>query len=518
MDPERKKLIRRAIIGCVIAVAANALFFLTQWLSTRYDRVSLEQVLYQMQTSISGTSKKLASSSTIRIASLTAVMTVVQAAAFLLLSGQAKKWLSRWDFYNKYCNGKVCKFFARRVIALSLVLLVASTAIFATRMEVFSYVGNISTESDFIEDHYVDPNSVKLTFPETKRNLIYIFLESMENTFTDPSSCDTVAVNYIPRLTALAQENISFSHSTGMGGAQSLEGTTWTAAAMVAQTCGVTVKVPLGGDDYGEEEYYMPGIVALGDILEQEGYRQVLLLGSKGAFANRDAYFADHGNYEMVDLIALRQSGRLPEDYYEWWGYEDEKLFVYAKEELTRLAQTGEPFNFTMLTADTHFPDGYVCRLCEDTYEEQYGNVMRCSDQQVVALIEWIQAQPFYENTTIILSGDHLTMDPEFLADIDENYIRTSYNCIINAPVEPVSTQNRQFGSIDMFPTTLAAMGVEIEGNRLGLGTNLFSGEKTLSEQYGHTQLDAELQKGSEFYFNKFFALPPEATGDDNNQ
>ena len=75
-----------------------------------------------------------------------------------------------------------------------------------------------------------------------------------------------------------------------------------------------------------------------------------------------------------------------------------------------------------------------------------------------------------------------------------------------------MQTQNRQFGSIDMFPTTLAAMGVTIEGDRLGLGTNLFSGEKTLSEQYGHTQLDAELQKGSDFYFEKFFELPPEAT------
>lgn len=58
---------KQAIIACVLALAANMLFFLTQWLATRYDRVSLEQVLYQMQTSISGTSKKLTSSASIRI-------------------------------------------------------------------------------------------------------------------------------------------------------------------------------------------------------------------------------------------------------------------------------------------------------------------------------------------------------------------------------------------------------------------------------------------------------------------
>lgn len=507
LQKQKRNHIQRAVIACILLQGANMLLFLTQWLSTRYDRVSLEQVLYQMQTSISGTSKKLTSSASIRVGVFGTLLTVLEIFAYLLLSGKAEKLLARFRIYTDYCHGRVCKFFTKRMLPLAMAILLTSLMVFGVRMEIFAYVENTVTPSDFIEQHYVDPNDVQLTFPEQKRNLIYIFLESMENTFTDVTSCDTVEDNYIPELTRLAQENISFSHGEGMGGAQSLEGTTWTAAAMVAQTSGVTVKVPLGGNDYGEEEYYMPGITALGDILEAEGYRNVLLLGSKGKFANRDAYFADHGNYEMVDLIALRQSGRIESNYYEWWGYEDEKLFAYAQEELTRLGQRDEPFNFTMLTADTHFPDGYVCRLCENNYEEQYGNVMRCSDTQLKNFLDWLQQQPFYENTTVILSGDHLTMDPEFLADIDDSYVRTSYNCILNTPVVPANEQNRQFGTIDMFPTTLAAMGVEIEGDRLGLGTNLFSQRQTLSEEFGHIQLDKELQKNSKFYFETFFAL-----------
>ena len=507
---DKKK--REAVAACVIVLLANLLLFLTIWLLDRYDRVSLEQLLYQLQTSVSGTNKSLASSAVLRIGLLGFLLTAFDVALYLLLSGRVEEKLKSWKLYHAYCNSRVCRFFSKRKLSLSLAMLLFAVMVFVINLDVFSYVGNRVTESDFIEEHYVDPKEVALKFPEKKRNLIYIFLESMENTFTDPESCEKVVTNYIPELTKLAEENVSFSHGEAMGGAQSLEGTTWTAAAMVAQTSGVTVKVPLAGGAYGEEEYYMPGITALGDILKEQGYQQVLLLGSMGEFANRDAYFEDHGDYELVDLLALRQDGRLDPDYYEWWGYEDEKLFAYAKEELTRLGSTGEPFNFTMLTADTHFPSGYVCRLCQNTYEEQYGNVMACSDRQVSAFVEWIRQQPFYENTTIVISGDHLTMDPEFLADIDESYIRTGYNCIINAPVEPVKTQNRQFGTIDMFPTTLAALGVEIPGHRLGLGTNLFSGEKTLSEEYGHTVLDEELQKDSPFYFEKFFALPPEAT------
>ena len=39
-----------------------------------------------------------------------------------------------------------------------------------------------------------------------------------------------------------------------------------------------------------------------------------------------------------------------------------------------------------------------------------------------------------------------------------------------------------------------------IDGNRLGLGTNLFSGEKTLAEKYGYDKIDTEFAKKSTFY------------------
>lgn len=38
---------------------------------------------------------------------------------------------------------------------------------------------------------------------------------------------------------------------------------------------------------------------------------------------------------------------------------------------------------------------------------------------------------------------------------------------------------------MDLFPTMLASLGVQIEGNRLGLGTNLFSDKKTLMKELG---------------------------------
>ena len=52
---------------------------------------------------------------------------------------------------------------------------------------------------------------------------------------------------------------------------------------------------------------------------------------------------------------------------------------------------------------------------------------------------------------------------------------------------------------MDMFPTTLGTMGFNIEGNKLGLGTNLFSKLPTIIEKYGHDYIEEEVQKSSDY-------------------
>lgn len=75
-----------------------------------------------------------------------------------------------------------------------------------------------------IAENYVDPRNVKLNFPKKKRNLIYIFLESMENTYMSKLDGGAYDINYIPELTALAEENLNFSHTDQVGGAYEVEG------------------------------------------------------------------------------------------------------------------------------------------------------------------------------------------------------------------------------------------------------------------------------------------------------
>ena len=56
-----------------------------------------------------------------------------------------------------------------------------------------------------------------------------------------------------------------------------------------------------------------------------------------------------------------------------------------------------------------------------------------------------------------------------------------------------------------MFPTTLSAIGVEIKGDRLGLGTDLFSKTKTLCEELGTKEYINGLERSSEYYDKELY-------------
>lgn len=400
-----------------------------------------------------------------------------------------------------------------RITALAISLVMIVQAAVSTGLP--AYIHGLLNESPIFEEKYVDPNSVQITFPEEKRNLIYIYLESMETTYFSEAEGGGVAdVNLIPELYTLAGENINFSESREVGGFLPVTGATWTIAAMVAHTSGVPLKIPpgIGENEYGQDDAgFLPGITSLTDILDEAGYYQTLMVGSVASFGGHRQYYTQHGADHIYDLSTARKDGIVPRDYFVWWGMEDKYLFEYAKQELTEISQREEPFAFTMLTVDTHHIGGYKCEFCQDTREEQYENVMSCSSKQVAAFVEWIRQQPFYENTTIVVTGDHPSMDGGYFdRNIDEDYTRRIYNCFINSAVETTHSKNRQFSALDMFPTTLAAMGCRIEGDRLGLGTNLFSGKPTLIETMGYDRFDTQIAMASDYYAEKFRLEEPE--------
>lgn len=481
-------MIAELLVG--IGVAGNYIIF---YFEKHFGDVPFGQLVYHLHTPLDGT----------EISSYAGVILL----GIALVAGFAAVFFVIYKYLKDENNKHI---YIMWVNTLGVIMVVLAAARGCEHFGLVDYYKYTHEKTKLYDEYYVDGRDIDIVFPVKKRNLIYIYLESMEITYADTASGGAMKKNYIPELTKLALENNSFSDGNELNGAYHVSGATYTMGALAAQTSGVPINETLVSNDilngsWESENNYLPGVWSLGDILEQEGYNQEFMIGSEGTFAGRSSYFKGHGNYKISDYNTAIEEGRISEDYKVWWGYEDEKLFSYAKEDITELAKKGEPFNFTMLTVDTHATDGYVCELCEGKYDQQYSNVLACSSRQTADFVRWIQEQDFYENTTVILAGDHLTMDSYYIDNTEAgNYDRRTYFTIINpAAGKGENEQRRMYTTLDLYPTTLSSLGVTIEGSRLGLGVDLYSDVPTLVEEYGLEDLDMELMKNSVYYTKK---------------
>lgn len=474
-------------------------FFSAKWSIKKYGDVGFDAILFTLFSNLSGTSVDLI----LNYIKFTIPKTFLFSGItlFLLLFRNKKALFIR---IAKKIRLRVFPF--NRITSAVISLLMSSVLIInaAYTVGIPLWLKNSFTDSMFIENEYVSPNDVQITFPTEKRNLIYIYLESMETTFLSSELGGALDYNVIPELYRLANENVNFSQDSGVGGCLQLSGASWTIGAMVSQSAGIPLKLPIEGNSYGYYSKFLPGVTSLTDILSSNGYYQMFLVGSDATFGGRSNYYSQHSVNEICDYYTAITDGIIVNEYHNgWWGMEDSYVYAYAKQKLTELAERDEPFAF--VSADTHHIGGYKCDLCQSNYRENYENVYACASKQLFSFIKWVKQQDFYENTTIIISGDHCSMDSEYMTgNVSPDYDRRIFNCFINSAVLPVNSKNRIFSQVDMFPSTLAALGAEISGNRLGLGVNLFSDLQTLSEKYGFAEFNNLINQNSNYYNNKF--------------
>ena len=523
--PRSKKALNWVGFGLFVlfTLISSAMVFGGIWVTSTYDQTTFEQIIFNVIMPLEGVDVDLVSDGVVRVGVPTLITVIVATLAYLPLVIVG----------NKKGNTRNITLIKIICVVLVFVLFISGLLYANKKFGLFSFLKGTVISSRFIENNYVDPETVDLVFPEEKKNLIYIFLESTEATFMGKENGGAFDTDVIPEITKMALDgnNVSFSNTDKLGGAISQAGATWTMGSMFAQSSGLPLKLPT---DYNNKmsisDTFLSYTTCLGDILEDEGYNQAVLMGSNGKFGGRTNYYTIHGEQRIYDLATAKTDGIITKNYIRnYWGLYDKELYTYAKQVLSELSSGDEPFAFTMLTVDTHFSDGYPCLLCAEfktdangeyvlnsngrytpkSYlynKDRYSNVYSCASRQVYEFVQWLKTQDFYEDTAIVIAGDHITMDADYANGVSDSYIRTPVNIFINSFAEADETKNRLFSTMDMFPTTLAAMGVEIKGDKLGLGTNLFSDEKTLIEEYGLEYFEAEIAKKSSFYNKMLFA------------
>lgn len=503
------------LLSSLLFAAAVSVYAASKWIGATFG-IGFEELLFTLAAPLKGADTSVvwdcvkASLSELK---LIAAYTLL-GAAFLFLGNRGKLLLTvrfrsrlrRWDLMKLF----------RRCMALFCAFSIGYSLWFAnTQFQIMDFVKARLSATTLYEDYYIDPSGTDIT--GGGKNLIYIYMESMETTYASLAAGGRQSENnYMPNLTALAKRNTSFSDSRQLGGFHAVSGAMNTISALFSSTSGIPCSFPGGedreaGNNMGKYQEFASGVTNLGDILEEKGYQNEFLCGSDASFAARREYFTQHGSYKIFDLLTARETGYVPPDYFNgWWGFEDMYLYEIAKDELLNLSRSGKPFNLTLLTVDTHHVGGYICPLCGE--DDGHGledsaaytaTAVSCADRQVMDFLAWCREQDFYKDTVIVVTGDHPRMDTNLVENVSY-YDRTVYNCFLNCDL-PARTDNREFTTMDLFPTVLAAMGFQIEGDRLGLGANLFSDKPTLCEELGYDALNAEIRKYSP-YFIKHFA------------
>lgn len=362
------------------------------------------------------------------------------------------------------------------------------------------------SEDEFIEKNYIDPNTVTLSWPDKKRNLILVFAESFESTYFSKELGGMMDFNLLPNLTELMDEGVYFSdHENAFGGAISMPQATNTISGMATTLSGINYKRP-PNTNYNDPSTTVPGSTILNDILKEQGYQLYYMLGTSLIDYNIGPYYEEHGDTITIGYEDKIESGELPPDYKVLWGFEDSKLYGFAKNDLTKLGNQKEPFMYTITTSDIHSPEGYTDPICQKPYDIPMQNSIACTDIMMNDFLRWIMAQPFYENTTLVVVGDHIAHSDELIDAIKPVEDRRVFNLFLNAasPLHENINKTRKFWAGDMYPTILSAMGVQIDGNRMALGANLFSQEPTLVELYGEQTMKTALDKNSNFYYENF--------------
>lgn len=494
-------------LGLTLAVIATVIGAVlgwgTWWFLDFFGHLEPEQLMFNLASPVGGAGGDSFTDILSRPV-LLAALTVLVMALLLLAPGGLR--VGSHVLRRRWRQNAACLF--------SVVLLIGGAGYFSTGLQIPAVIKQMTQPSGYIEANYVDARTAGLTFPQDKRNLIHIYYESMESSFTDKEQGGYMEENLLPDLTALAQEGVHFSNTDkAFGGPHQVFGTGWSTAGMTNMNLGVPLKTPTERNSYGLDGTFMPGAWGYTDILHEQGYVQEVLAGCDAHFGGVYALYDKHGVDTIFDPVTARERGLIPPDYNVWWGFEDNKLYDYARTELTDLASQGKPFSFILVNTDTHFPDGYLEPDAEQRFDKQYSNVIFDSQKKMTEFIRWVQAQPFADNTTIVVTGDHLSMDKNYFVDWDPSYERTTFNLFLNPafPEQGFTVTGRDYASYDYMPTILSSLGVRIPGNRLALGTNLASTTPTLMERDGVETVDEETSLFSPFFASTILGDPQAA-------
>jgi len=338
---------------------------------------------------------------------------------------------------------------------------------------------------DFSRDNYTAPNDEYFGAAEG-RNVIVIALESVQQFLIDYELEDENGVKHevMPFVNNLFNNQDSYSfnnffHQTGQGKSSDAE--------VLGETSLYGLPEGSAFQTLGSTNTFHAAPAILG---EKAGYTSAAFHGNVGSFWNRTDTYRNFGYDYFFDSAFYNVSGDRSLEY----GLKD-KLFF--KDSVKYIEQLPQPFYSKFVTVTNHFPypldeknQGFPEAQTSDETINQYFATANYLDQAIEEFFNYLKASGLYEESIIMLYGDHYgisNMRNPRLAELVGKE-REEWNDFDDAQMQRVplimhvpgvgngEVFETYSGQVDMLPTLMHLLGMETD-EFLFMGQDLLSGE-----------------------------------------
>ncbi|MEK5069203.1 LTA synthase family protein [Sporosarcina sp. FSL K6-1508] len=234
-------------------------------------------------------------------------------------------------------------------------------------------------------------------------------------------------------------------------------------------------------------------VPSLPRTLQKNGY------GTATYHADDITYWSREKLYPALGFDHVYTDKEIPAERMIGFGSADEVMFDFASAQLPAQIKEYEKMYSNLITLTSHtpfdMPDELQSLTLPESYENTYvGNYLqsiRYTDEQIGAFIDTLKKEDLYDNSLILIYGDHSGIHGAPVTKDDEavllDLLGHPYN-LQDRFVVPVifsggalfsgETINHLGGQIDLMPTLLNLLGIEHDAQMMG--HNLFQYEHNL--------------------------------------
>ncbi|PZD95441.1 LTA synthase family protein [Paenibacillus sambharensis] len=297
------------------------------------------------------------------------------------------------------------------------------------------------------------------------RHIIYIQLEALQDFLINLQVGQT---EITPILNGLLGEAVYYPNVYQQVGAGNTSD-----AEFTANTSFYTPPAGAASEVYGDKS-----LPSLPKLLEQYGYRTATFHTNDVTFWNRDElydalgfdHYYDQGYFEKEDLVHF--------------GASDEMLYRRTAEKLEELAAGGSPIYANVISMSAHHPFNLpvhknrisLPERFEGTFIGDYLRSQHYADYALGLFAEQLKADGIWDNSLIVIYGDHMGVPIYSLTDTDRELLHEligepyNYAQMLNIPLlliapgalEP-GEKPQVGGHSDIMPTVANLAGISLQ-------------------------------------------------------